>query len=110
MRLFHERFVQAPKAGDVMRRGDSHIQEEGPGSAATLSARRREGDAMRHAADSKRFDQHLTVCVAPNTARMAPDQFLIRRTVRKSVYVGPLPNNVFAVGRFYDRIAGAMPY
>src|SRR5262249_38548350 len=26
------------------------------------------------------------------------------------MHVGPLPNDVFTVGRFYDRIAGAMPY
>src|SRR5215470_12911333 len=111
MRHFNERFVQAPEAGDVMRRGDSHIQEKCPGSAATLSAPRRcERHAMRHAADRKRLDQHLTVCVAPYAALMAPDQFLVRGIVRKPVHVGPLPNDVFAVGRLYDRIAGAMPY
>src|SRR5215472_11657546 len=26
------------------------------------------------------------------------------------MHVGPLPNDVFTVGRFYDRIAGAMPH
>ena len=26
------------------------------------------------------------------------------------MHVGPLPNDVFTVERFYDRIAGAMPY
>src|SRR6266567_4309100 len=94
-----------------MRRGDPHIQEKRTGSAATLSARRRcERHAMRHAADGKRLNQRLTVCVAPYAARVATDQSLIRVAVRKPVHVGPLPNDVFTVGRFYDRIAGAMPY
>src|SRR5215469_2440562 len=94
-----------------MRRGDSHIQEKCTSSTATLSAcRRRDRHAMRHAADGKRLNQRLTVCVVPYTARVPPDRFLIRGTVRKPVHVGPLPNDVFTVERFYDRIAGAMPY
>src|SRR2546427_5677491 len=93
-----------------MRRGDSHIQEKCTGSAATLSARRRERHAMRHAADGKCLDQRLTVCVAPYAARVASDQFLMRGAVRKPVHVGPLANDVFTVGRLYDRIGGAMPY
>src|SRR5215469_10694829 len=93
-----------------MRRGYSHIQEKCPGSTATLSARRRERHAMCHAADRKRLDERLTVCVAPYAARVAPVQFQIRGTVRKAMEVGPLPNDIFTVGRIYDRIAGAMPY
>src|SRR5215468_12329772 len=93
-----------------MRRRDSHIQEKCPGSAATLSTCRREGYAMCHATDNKRLHQRLTVCVAPNPARVAPDQFLIRGAVRKPVHVAPLPNDVFGVGKFYDWIAGTMPY
>src|SRR5258708_21294997 len=94
-----------------MRRGDSHIREKCTGSAATLSARRhRERHAMRHAVDGKCLDHRLTVCVVPYAARVGPDQVLIRGTVRKPVHVGPLPNDVFTVERFYDRIAGAMPY
>src|SRR5208337_614172 len=93
-----------------MCRGDSHIQEKCTGSAATLSTRcRRERHAMRHAADGKRLDQRLTICVVPYAARVAPDKFLIRGTVRKPVHVSPLPNDVFTVGTFYDGIAGAMP-
>src|SRR6516225_7263971 len=90
-----------------MRRRYSHIQEKCLGSAATLSTRRCKGHAMRHAADSKRLDQRLTVRVAPNPARVAPDQFLIRGIARKPLHVGPLPNDVFTVGRFYDRAAVA---
>src|SRR5258708_8638011 len=94
-----------------MRRGDSHIQEKCTGSTATLSARRRrERHAMRHAADGKRLDQRLTGCVVPYATRVAPDQFLIRGTVRKPVHVGPFPNDVFTVERFSDRIFVAMPY
>src|SRR5205823_3069169 len=93
-----------------MRRGDSHIQEKCTGSAATFSRRRRERHPMHHAANRKRLNQRVTVCVAPYAARVTPDQFLIRGTLRKPVHVGPLPNDVFTVGRFYDRIAGAMPY
>src|SRR6516165_7603602 len=93
-----------------MRRGDSRIQEKCTGGATTLSARRRERHAMCHVADEKRLDHRLTVCVAPYPARVVPDQFLIRGAVRKPVHVGPLPNDVFTVGTFYDRIAGAMPY
>src|SRR5256885_16000449 len=94
-----------------MRRGDSHIQEKSTGSTATLSARRRrERHAMRHAADGKRLDQRLTACVVPYTARVAPDRFLIRGTVRKPVHVGPLPNDVLTVESFIGRIACAMPY
>jgi hypothetical protein len=60
---------------------------------------------MRHAADGKRLDQRLTVCVVPYAARVAPARFLIRGTVRKPVHVGPLANDVFTVERLYDRIA-----
>src|SRR2546429_215387 len=57
-----------------MRRGDSHIQEKCTGSTATLSARRRrERHAMRHAADGKRLDQRLTVCLVPYAAHEAPE-------------------------------------
>src|SRR5437016_11448708 len=77
MRHFNQRFVQAPEASDVMRRGNSHIQEKCTGSTATLSARRRrERHAMRHAADGKFFDQHLTARVIPYAARVASDRSL----------------------------------
>jgi hypothetical protein len=56
------------------------------------------------------LNQRFTVCIAPYAAHLAPGQFLIRGTVGKPVHVDPLPNDVFTVGRFYDRIAGAMPY
>src|SRR5262249_46878050 len=93
-----------------MRGGDPNVQEKCPGSSASLFARRdRERHAMRHATDGKRLDQHLTVCVAPYAARMVSDTS-IRGTIRKPVHIGPLANDVFTVGRFYDRIAGAMPY
>src|SRR5262249_60497443 len=93
-----------------MRRGYSHIQEKCPCSAATLSARcGRERHAVCHAADDKRLNKRI-VRVAPYAACVAPDQFLIRGTIRKAVEVGPLSNDVFTVGRFYDRIAGAIPY
>src|SRR6516225_5548762 len=94
-----------------MRRGYSHIQEKCSGSAATLSAhRRRERYAVRHAVNSKRLNKRIIVRVAPYAARVAPNQFLIRGAVRTAVEIGPLSNDVFTVGRFYDRIAGPIPY
>src|SRR6201989_3024801 len=102
--------MQVPEARDVMGRGESHIQEKCTGITTTLSVRgRREWHAMRHAADAKRLDQRHTVCVVPHPARVPPDGFLIRGTVRKPVHVSPLPNDVLAVDGLYDRIAGAMP-
>ena len=56
-----------------MGRGDSHIQEECPGRAATLSAGRRERHAMRHAADGERLDERIIAPVSPYTALMAAD-------------------------------------
>src|SRR6516164_10218456 len=109
-RHFNRRFLQSPEACDVIRRGDSHIQEKCTGRAATLFRRRRERHAMRHAADGKRFDQYLTVCIAPYAARVVLDEFLMRGTLRKPVHIRPLPNDVFSIGRFYDRIAGTVPY
>src|SRR6516225_6367750 len=109
-RHFNCRIRQSPEACDVMRRGDSHIQEKCAGRAAALFRRRRERHAMRHAADGKRLDQHLTVCIAPYAARVVLDEFLMRGTLRKPVHIGPLPNDVFSIGRFYDRIAGTVPY
>src|SRR5262249_36688111 len=90
-RHIKERFVQPPPTCDVVRRGDSHIQEKCTCSAARLPARcRRERYAMRHATNGKRLNQRITVFVAPYAAHVASDQFLIRRTVRKPVHIGPL--------------------
>src|SRR5215472_16853207 len=93
-----------------MRRGDSRIQEKCTCRAATLSRRRRERHTMHHAADGKRLDQCLAVCVAPYAARVVLNEFMVRGTLRNPVHVGPLPDDVLTVGRLYDRIAGTMPY
>src|ERR1043165_1218083 len=102
--------MQMPETGDMMCGGDAHIQEKRPGSAATVSACRREWNAVRHTADRKRLDQRLPVGVAPYPARVAADQFLIRGTLCKAVHVRPLPNDAFTVGRLDDRIVSAVPY
>src|SRR6516225_4976792 len=90
--------------------GDSHIQEKCTGRAATLFRSRRERHPVCHAADGKRLDPCLTICVAPYTARATRHELLMRGTLRKPVHVSPLPDDVLTVGRFYDRIVGAMPY
>src|SRR6516164_3228895 len=104
------RGISTKDACDVMRRGDSHIQEKCTGRAATLSRRRRERHAMHHAADGKRLDQCLAVSVAPYAARVVLDIFKVRGTLRNPVHVSPLPNDLFTVGRSHDGIVSAVPY
>src|SRR5690348_130928 len=98
-----------PEASDVMRRGDAHIQEKRPSSAATVCTGCRERNAVRHARDVKCLNQRLTVGVVPSAPRMIPDWFLIRRTICEAVHVDPLSNDAFTVRRLDDRITGAVP-
>ncbi len=103
---FGAAFVQPPRAGDVMSRGNSGIEKEGARRAAELASHRRpERHTMRHAADGKRLDQRIAVGVGPYLACVAAARFFIRFSSLKPMDIDTMADDVFGIGGFHDLIA-----
>ena len=72
--------------------------------------RLRERHAVGHAGDGKCLDQRFAIGIGPDTTIMATDRFSGDGAAESPCTSSPLPDDLFAVRRFHDRIGGAVPH